>query len=112
MEELKNLYSNAVATVVPSLMEGFGLPVLEAMANTSLVLASNIPSLREVAGDGALYFDPLAVADISAKIRHIAESSPSSFNEYKKKGFNTAATFNWAEMGKKTLAVYESCFSV
>ncbi|CAN5210380.1 glycosyltransferase family 1 protein [soil metagenome] len=110
--QLARLYKNAVATIIPSLMEGFGLPVLEAMANDSLVLASDIPSLKEVAGDAALYFDPLAVADISAKIRHIVESGPSSFNEYRKKGLSKAAEFTWTVMAQKTLTVYESCFSI
>src|SRR3989344_5402766 len=53
-KELSNLYQNALALIMPSLMEGFGLPALEAMANNCLVLASNIPSLKEVCGDAAL----------------------------------------------------------
>ena len=63
-EELSGLYQNALALVLPSLMEGFGLTALEAMANKCLVLASDIPSLREVCGDAAIYFDPNKLEDI------------------------------------------------
>lgn len=109
---LSDLYHNALATVVPSLMEGFGLPVLEAMANNSLVLASDIPSLKEVAGDAAVYFNPFEVADISAKIRHIAEANVHAFDDYKKKGLAKTAQYSWADMAKKTIDIYESCISV
>ncbi|MEK9149094.1 MAG: glycosyltransferase, partial [Candidatus Desantisbacteria bacterium] len=51
------------------LMEGFGLPALEAMACGCLVLASDIPAFREVCGDAAIYFDPLNVEEISEKIK-------------------------------------------
>ena len=57
-EELAWLYQNAVATVCPAFMEGFGLPALEAMANKCLVIASDIPALHEVCEDSAIYFDP------------------------------------------------------
>ncbi|HVZ58194.1 MAG TPA: glycosyltransferase family 1 protein [Patescibacteria group bacterium] len=111
-EELASLYSHALATVVPSLMEGFGLPVVEAMANGSLVLASAIPSLQEVAKDAAIFFDPLDIADISAKMRTIVESDPKRFAQLCKKGTLLARQFSWEKMARATLKIYESSISI
>lgn len=110
--DLGSLYQNSVATVVPSLMEGFGLPVLEAMANNSLVLASDIPSLREIAQDGAIYVDPFDVQDISAKIRYIVNGDKLNLASCKKRGLHIAKEFSWRKMAKETLAVYESSISI
>ena len=57
-EDLAGYYEHAIATVVPSLMEGFGLPALEAMANDCPVIASDVSSLREICENAALYADP------------------------------------------------------
>lgn len=108
-EELSGLYKNALATVVPSLMEGFGLPVLEALANKSLVLASDIPSLREVGKDAVLYVDPLNITSLSAKMQHIAQENPKEFESLKVKGLQIVKQFNWHDMAEETLRVYESC---
>jgi len=110
--DLGSLYQNSVATVVPSLMEGFGLPVLEAMVNNSLVLASDIPSLREVAQDGAIYVDPFDVQDISAKIRYIVQGDKLVLASHKKKALQISKEFSWRKMAKETLAVYESSISI
>lgn len=108
-EELSELYKNALATVVPSLMEGFGLPVLEALANKSLVLASDIPSLREVGKEALLYVDPLNITSLSAKMQHIAQEDTKEFESLKVKGLQIVKQFNWHEMTEETLRVYESC---
>jgi glycosyltransferase involved in cell wall biosynthesis len=110
--DLGSLYQNSAATVVPSLMEGFGLPVLEAMVNNSLVLASDIPSLREIAGDGAIYANPFDVHDISAKIRYMAEGDRAKLASCKKRGLQIAKEFSWRKMARETLAVYESSISI
>jgi glycosyltransferase involved in cell wall biosynthesis len=108
-KELSDLYKNALALVMPSLMEGFGLPALEAMANNCLVLASNIPSLREVCGNVAIYFDPYSIKDIAEKMRE----SYSNDNDGKKEaGLDRVKLFSWKKMAKETLKVYESCVSL
>jgi len=111
-EDLRALYRDASATVVPSLMEGFGLPVLEAMANNSLVLASAIPSIKEIAEDCVLYCDPYDIGDISAKIRNIAEGDNEHFISLRKKGLTQSKKYSWKEMAQQTLTLYESCTSI
>lgn len=74
-EELMALVAHADALVMPSTYEGFGLPALEALAAGTPVVVSRVASLPEVCGDSALYFDPLDVGDIAAKLVQIAESS-------------------------------------
>lgn len=71
-EDLPRLYAGATAFVCPSLAEGFGLPVLEAMACGTPVVCARAGALPEVAGDAALYFDPMIVADMVAALRRIA----------------------------------------
>ena len=66
-------------------MEGFGLPGLEAMRDGCLVLASGIPSLKEIYSDSAVYFDPLAVESMHATIREVL-TDKNKFQPYIKKG--------------------------
>jgi glycosyltransferase involved in cell wall biosynthesis len=70
-QELANLYSNAIALVMPSLMEGFGLPVLEAMSLKCLVVCSNIPSFKEIAANSAIYFNPEDANDIKETMKSV-----------------------------------------
>jgi len=108
-EELSALYRNAIALVFPSLMEGFGLPVLEAMANNCLVLVSDIPSLKEICVDGAVYFDPYNTQDIAEKM------NKACLGEYpgkKEKALERSKYFSWEKMARETIKVYESCFSL
>jgi glycosyltransferase involved in cell wall biosynthesis len=72
-EQLKALYSAAACFVFPSIYEGFGLPLVEALACGCPVLAADIPSLRETGGAAALYFDPHNPADIAAKVAQLLE---------------------------------------
>ena len=105
-EDLGSLYANAKAFVMPSFMEGFGLPPLEAMKNSCFVIASDIPSIREVCADAALYFNPYDISDISDKIKFAF--SDSDKRDFIKRGLERVKKFSWIEMAKKTLKVYES----
>lgn len=106
-EELLTLYKNALAFVTPSLMEGFGLPALEAMANNCLVLASNIPALREVCGDAAVYFDPYDIKDIAKKMETACFNDSNHQSRKKEEGLERTKLFSWRKMAEESLAVYE-----
>lgn len=99
------LYSGATAFVFPSLYEGFGLPVLEAMACGAPVVTSNVSSLPEVAGDAALLVDPCDTAAIAAAIRRIIEE-PGLAERLRTRGLARAAQFSWERTAEETLAVY------
>src|SRR3989344_566153 len=105
-EELVELYKNAKALIVPSLMEGFGLPGLEAMANKCLVLSSDIPSLREVYGNAAVYFNPNDVLDMEKKMIEVLGSKVG--HDFVGHGLERTKMFSWEKMAKETLRIYES----
>lgn len=103
-EDLPSLYRGALALVFPSLYEGFGLPVIEAMACGTPVLTSNTTSLPEVAGDAALLVDPLSVKEISAGIERMCTDNVLR-ETLQRKGFLQAARFPWSEVTAKVKAV-------
>jgi glycosyltransferase involved in cell wall biosynthesis len=92
--ELKALYKNACALIFPSLYEGFGLPLLEAMACGCPVLCSDIPTSHEVCSHAALYFDPYSPADLGDKMRTILGLDV-PVGEMRAKGAERAAHFSW-----------------
>jgi glycosyltransferase involved in cell wall biosynthesis len=105
-DKLPKLYQQAQALVFPSLFEGFGIPLLEAMASGCPVTASNVTSIPEVAGKAALYFDPLDPDDIAEKMEEIAFNT----NLRKKlvvEGYNQAKRFSDDRMAKETLSLYK-----
>jgi glycosyltransferase involved in cell wall biosynthesis len=106
-DDLIALYSSASLFIFPSLYEGFGLPVLEAMACETPVLTSNVTSMPEVAGDAALYFDPQDETDIYAKIDK-ALSDENLQKSLIQKGRDRCKLFQWEDTVRKTMAVYES----
>ncbi len=107
--ELKALYQGAALFAFPSLDEGFGLPVHEAMASRLPVIVSNRGSLPEVAGDAAIVVDPLSIEDIGSAIYRIIESS-SVREELIKKGLDQIKRFSWEDSCKKTLRVYQNIY--
>jgi glycosyltransferase involved in cell wall biosynthesis len=109
-DDLPALYSGAMLFVFPSLYEGCGLPVLEAMACGAPVACSNGSSLPEVAGDAALLFDPLDVQDIATMIQRGVEDGDlrSSLAE---QSLRQAAQFSWARTAAETLALYRQMVS-
>ncbi len=105
-DEKTVLLQNAKCFVYPSLYEGFGLPVLEAMAAGCPVITSNISSLPEVAGQAALLVDPTNVAEIGKAIKLIL-SNNSFANKLREKGLMQARNFSWEKTAKNTLEIYK-----
>ena len=105
--DLPALYAGALALAMPSLYEGFGLPVLEAMACGTPVACSNNSSLPEIAGDAALLFDPADVDAISDALRRILGSSDLQ-SHLRDAGLRRANEFSWGRAARETLALYRS----
>jgi glycosyltransferase involved in cell wall biosynthesis len=105
-EDLPAIYAGAQALVMPSLYEGFGLPVLEAMACATPVACSNNASLPEIAGDAALLFDPAEVDDISDTLRRILLDSDLQAH-LGEAGLRRASQFSWERAAQETLALYQ-----
>lgn len=100
------LLANCTALVYPSLYEGFGLPVLEAMAAAAPVVTSNLSSMPEVAGDAALLVDPCSVEAIASAIRQILVD-PGTASRLRLAGPTHAASFTWQKMAQRTRDVYD-----
>ena len=105
-KDLPALYSHATLFVYPSLYEGFGLPVLEAMACGTPVITSNISSLQEVSGNAAVLCDPMNVEDIKDKIRLVLDDNQLQ-ESLRVKGLERATKFNWEKCARETEKVYE-----
>jgi glycosyltransferase involved in cell wall biosynthesis len=104
-EELDALMRGADALVFPSLYEGFGLVVVEAMARGCPVVCSNATALPETGGDAARYFDPLDVDDMAEAIRTVV-TDPEVRDDLSRRGRERAATFTWEDAADRTAAVY------
>ncbi|MCL5020028.1 MAG: glycosyltransferase family 4 protein [Patescibacteria group bacterium] len=110
-KELAYMYRNAIALVVPSFMEGFGLTALEAMSNRCLVIASNIPVLKEVCGSAPVFFDPVSPKELKNKMFDVYKNQ----EKYKKNlenGIERVKKFSWEKMTEETIKIYESSVSV
>jgi len=108
-DELPPLFSGADVFVYPSLYEGFGLPVVEAMACGTPVITSNVSSLPEVAGDAGLLVDPLDVAALARAMRRVL-SDGDLRQVMQMKGLEQAARFTWEETARRTLQVYKEAW--
>lgn len=107
-EQLIVLYKNAEAFVLPSFEEGFGLPMLEAMALDCPVIASNSTSMPEVGKDAALYFDPVNIDNIADKINLILKND-SLKQKLIAKGRERVKDFSWKKMAEQTMEAYVQC---
>jgi len=105
---LENLYSHAMAMIYPSLYEGFGLPVLEAMACDCPVLCSNTSSMPEVAGQAALFFNPCSIDELTARMEEIVYS-PSTRERLVRAGRERVSHFSWNRCANETVKVYKRC---
>ncbi|WP_029904135.1 glycosyltransferase family 1 protein [Prevotella sp. 10(H)] len=102
-DQLQKMYQNALLSVYPSLYEGFGLPPLESMTYGCPAICSDIPALREVSGDAALYLDPYDVDDITAKINQLLNDD-SLRKDLRLKGLEQIKKYSW---DKSAAQVYE-----
>jgi glycosyltransferase involved in cell wall biosynthesis len=104
-DELCALYSSCKLFIYPSLYEGFGLPPLEAMACGAPVITSNIPSIKEVASNGARLVDPLNVGDVAAAIAHLLTNDEAR-KSLAEAGRKRVRSFTWERTAQQTLEVY------
>jgi len=109
--DLEGLYAAARVFAFPSLAEGFGLPVLEAMTRGVPVACSDAASLPEVGGDAVRYFDPLDVDSIATALDDLLTDA-SSAEQLATAGRARAAEFTWEQAAQGTLATYERALSI
>ena len=103
------LYANSLMVVYPSLYEGFGLPILEAMAFDKPVITSNAASIPEVGGDACLYFNPLSSNELADKI-YLVSSNNLLRQDLIIKGRLQLSKFSWVKTAKETVDLYRMIF--
>lgn len=101
-ESLQNMYKKALFSVYPSLYEGFGIPPLESMSYGCPVIVSDIPALREINGDAAMFINPLDVADISFKMDLLIRDAELR-NELSKKGREQVKKYSWTKSAQQII---------
>lgn len=103
--ELTSLYQNATALVMPSTYEGFGFPVIEAMANGCPVVCANNSALPEAGGEAALYFETMDHEDLAGRIVEIINNDDMR-NKMIERGLSHAADFSWRKSAEETYQLY------
>ena len=104
--QLLYLYKNASAFIFPSIIEGLGLPPLEAMSQGCPVISSNHSAILEGVGDAAETFDPIQIEDIMQKIEKVLYDKTYT-NTLIKKGIERSKLFSWKKCANETLNVYK-----
>jgi glycosyltransferase involved in cell wall biosynthesis len=107
LEDLPYFMNGAELFVFPSLYEGFGLPVLEAMSCGTPVISSNRSSIPEIMGSAGILIDPTDVRDLAERIVGLLRDSKER-ERLRVLGKEQAALFSWKEVARKTLLVYQS----
>jgi len=105
-EDLPFFYKNALCFCLPSLYEGFGLPILEAMQYGCPIATSNVSSLPEAGGDAAVYFDPENVEHITKALQSLVDDEELR-SKLLKKGYEQVKKFSWEKTARKTLDVLQ-----
>jgi len=103
---LQQLYMNAKFVIFPSLFEGLGIPVLEAMAFGTPVVCSRATCLPEISGNSAVFFDPYSIDDIANKIAEVS-SDASLRIRMKNDGYSNVRKYSWDETARKIRIVYD-----
>ena len=106
-EDLKKLMKGAKLFVMPSLYEGFGMTMLEAMACKIPCLVSDIDPLKQIAGNSVEYVNPHDIEELATKMKKIIENDQRK-NELIRLGFERAKNFSWKKCARKTLEIYEA----
>jgi glycosyltransferase involved in cell wall biosynthesis len=106
-EQLVTAYQRAILYVFPTLMEGFGIPGLDAMKYALPVVCSDIPVLREIYGDAAQYFDPKSTEDIAKKLIDVINNEQLR-ERLIKKGTDQVGQYSWEKTARETFAIYTS----
>lgn len=106
-EQVAGLYAHASMLVMPSLYEGFGFPVVEAMAVGTPVICSNSSSLPEVAGDAAILFPPEDQRALAGAMQDVIENR-SLAEELRRKSLEQAGQFSWQRTAEQTIAIYRN----
>ena len=109
-EELISEYRNALALIFPSAYEGFGFPLLEAMASGTPIIAAHAASIPEIAGEAALYFVPHSRSELENRMRQILNDATKR-TELIAAGFNRLSLFDWKKAARETVNVYDSILS-
>jgi len=104
--ELGHFYKQAKCFVLPSLYEGFGIPVVESMACGCPIILSKHGSLPEIAGDAGIYFDSESENDLKEKIEELI-NNPEMRAEYAKKGLEHVKKYDWNDAAEQCLQVYK-----
>lgn len=106
-KDLSSLYSNALAFLFPSLYEGFGIPVIEAMAHGCPVITSNFGAMLEVSGDAAMHINPLIPDEIADACLEMIRNE-NTRKRYSKAGQGRAVEYTWEKAAAETIKVYKS----
>jgi glycosyltransferase involved in cell wall biosynthesis len=110
-EVLPYLYAAADLFILPSLMEGFGYPVVEAMACGTPVICSRAAVLPEIAGDASLFFDPTSCEDLAAAVEKVLESAELR-RVLRQRGLARARVFGWEDCGRNHAELYKTLMDV
>lgn len=106
-EELVRLYNQATCFIFPSIYEGFGLPIIEAMKCGCPVLASDIPVFREVCGESAIYFNPYQADDIKNAIEQFLKGNDTLRSTIIAKGYENSKRFSWENTAKSVIQLVQ-----